>query len=268
MAAKVDLYNSSYGNYELAVYREVRTETYGKDFGQTSWVTTEESCEIPRLLELSRGSYVLEVGSGSGGYALHLAETVGCRVLGVDVNKEGIRNARELARSRNLTDKASFEESDASQRFSFGDETFDAAFSNDVFCHIPGRPHVLRELFRVLKPGGRMIFSDALVVGGPISNEEVATRTSIGYYELFPQGENKKLIEQAGFQLLQSVDTTENAARIAKRRYDARARRTVALLAVEGEANFAGVQRFLSCVHTLTSERRLLRFLYLARKSG
>jgi hypothetical protein len=74
------------------------------------------------------------------------------------------------------------------------------------------------------------------------------------------------LIQQAGLQLLQSVDTTENAAGIAKRRYDARARRTVALLAVEGEANFTGLQRFLLCVHTLTSERRLLRFLYLARK--
>jgi ubiquinone/menaquinone biosynthesis C-methylase UbiE len=266
MAAKVDLYNSSYGNYELPVYREIRTETYGKDFGQTSWVTTEESAEIPLLLELGPNSRVLEIGSGSGGYALHLAEGIGCRIVGVDVNKEGIRNARELTRSRNLTDKAIFELSDPSQRFSFDDETFDAAFSNDVFCHIPGRPRLLRELFRVLKPSGRLIFSDALVVGGPISSEEVATRTSIGFYELFPQGENEKLIQQAGLQLLQSVDTTENAAGIAKRRYDARARRTVALLAVEGEANFTGLQRFLLCVHTLTSERRLLRFLYLARK--
>ena len=38
MAAKVDLYNASYSNYELAVYRDVRIETYGEDFGQTSWV--------------------------------------------------------------------------------------------------------------------------------------------------------------------------------------------------------------------------------------
>lgn len=103
MAAKVDFYNASYGNYELAVYREVRIETYGKDLGQTSWVTTEESDEIPRLLELTPSSYVLEIGCGSGGYALHLAETVGCRVLGVDVNKEGIRNASALGRARDLT---------------------------------------------------------------------------------------------------------------------------------------------------------------------
>src|SRR6266550_5345070 len=45
----VDLYNTAYGNYERDLYREVRLETYGEDFGQTSWVTTEESHEIPRL---------------------------------------------------------------------------------------------------------------------------------------------------------------------------------------------------------------------------
>jgi hypothetical protein len=38
------------------------------------------------------------------------------------------------------------------------------------------------------------------------------------------------------------------------------------LVASEGEANFAGVQRFLECVHTLTAEKRLLRFLYTAIK--
>src|SRR5215467_6828293 len=80
MAAKVDLYDSAYGNYELDVYRQVRIETYGEDLGQTSWVTTEESNEIPQLLELTPESRVLEIGCGLGRYALRLAETIGCRI--------------------------------------------------------------------------------------------------------------------------------------------------------------------------------------------
>jgi tRNA A58 N-methylase Trm61 len=67
MSRKVDLYDSAYENYESATYREVRIETYGEDFGQTSWVTTEESSEIPQLLGLISDSFVLEVGCGSGG---------------------------------------------------------------------------------------------------------------------------------------------------------------------------------------------------------
>ena len=50
MSQKVDLYDTAYGNYESKKYRQVRIETYGEDFGQTSWVTTEESKEIPLLL--------------------------------------------------------------------------------------------------------------------------------------------------------------------------------------------------------------------------
>src|ERR1041385_2736674 len=81
MQPKVDLYNSAYGNYEAEVYRQIRVETYGNDLGQTSWVTAEESAEIPKMLELNRDSYVLEIGCGSGRYALHLASEIGCKVI-------------------------------------------------------------------------------------------------------------------------------------------------------------------------------------------
>jgi hypothetical protein len=51
--ANVDLYNTSYGHYALEVYGEIRQDTYGEDYGQTSWVTTAESDEIPKLISLA-----------------------------------------------------------------------------------------------------------------------------------------------------------------------------------------------------------------------
>jgi SAM-dependent methyltransferase len=268
MSQKVDLYDSAYGNYEADGYRLVRIETYGEDFGQTSWVTTEESNEIPLLLGLGRDSSVLEVGCGSGGYALFLAETIGCRLVGVDINAAGVRNANHLALARGLAERARFEQCDVSKRLPFDDKTFDAVFANDVMCHVPGRPEVLREFFRVLKPGGRMLFSDALVVGGLVSNEDIATRSSIGYYVYSPPGENERLLALAGFAQIRVTDTTDSAARIAQRWHDAREKRKAELVAAEGDANFEGLQRFLSCVQRLTSARRLLRYLYLATREA
>jgi SAM-dependent methyltransferase len=263
-----DLYNNAYGNYASDPYRQVRIETYGEDFGQTSWVTTEESLEIPRLLDLSAGSFVLEVGCGSGGYALHLAERVVCQIVGVDVNEPGVRSAKELAQTKGLGSRARFEQCDVSKNLPFDDEAFDAVFSNDVLCHVAGRLALLAEIFRVLKPSGRMLFSDALVIGGMISAEEIAIRSSIGFYFYSPPGENERLLEEAGFSQVGTTDTTESAARISKKWHDAREKRKEELVTAEGSANFEGLQRFLSCVHTLTSERRLLRYLYFARKGS
>jgi SAM-dependent methyltransferase len=264
--AKVDLYNSAYGNYESDPYRFVRVETYGQDLGQTSWVTTAESLEIPRVLDLRRDSSVLEIGCGSGGYAVNVAGKVVCRVVGLDINEAGIRNARQLAQAKGLESRVNFEQCDVSKGLPFEEGTFDAVFSNDVLCHVPGRAGVLREMFRVLKPRGRMLFSDALVVGGMLSNEEIAMRSSIGFYSYSPPGENERLMERAGFRRIRTTDTTENAAQIARRWHDAREKRRDELGAAEGSANFEGLQRFLSCVHVLTSERRLLRYLYFASK--
>jgi SAM-dependent methyltransferase len=266
MADKVDLYNTSYGNYATEVYSAVRKETYGEDFGQTSWATAKEFREIFRRLELKSASSVLEIGCGSGGCALFLAETLGCRVTGLDLNEDGIRAATELAAAKGLGSLAKFEHRDVSHALAFPDNTFDAAYSNDAMCHIAGRLAVLKELRRVLKPGGRIFYSDALVISGMVSGEELAARSSIGFYLFVPSGENEKLIEAAGFRLLRADDATEEAATISKRWHDARIKHRTALIEVEGETNFLGLQRFLWCVYTLTKERRLSRFLYLAEK--
>jgi SAM-dependent methyltransferase len=266
MPGTVDLYNNAYAHYGEDVYREVRVETYGEDLGQTGWTTPEESREIPRTLALTSASEVLEIGCGSGRYALQIASTLNCRIVGVDVNEPGIHNANHLAAQQDLAARARFQVADCAKPLPFADSSFDAAFSNDVLCHIPGRLALLREILRVLKPGARFLFSDALIIGGVITHQEIAARSSIGYYLFSPPSENERLLAQAGFHILNVVDTTAAAATISQHWRDARQTRAEALTTIEGPANFAGLQQFLSTVQTLTAERRLLRLLYLAQK--
>jgi hypothetical protein len=101
-----------------------------------------------------------------------------------------------------------------------------------------------------------------------VSHEELATRSSIGYYLFVPPGTNERMLQEAGFAVTAVEDVTANAADVASRWHDARARHRDALVSREGESNFEGLQRFLRCVHTLSEEHRLSRYAYLAEKPG
>jgi hypothetical protein len=111
-----------------------------------------------------------------------------------------------------------------------------------------------------------MLFTDAMIVTGLVTQEELAVRSSIGWYVFAAPGENERLIGRAGFTLLSSEDVTAAGEVIAERWHEAREQHRDELTAREGEANFAGLQRFLACVHRLSAERRLSRYCYLAEK--
>ena len=266
MTDAVDLYNNAYANFASDAEAAVRRETYGEDLGQTSWMTVQEWVGIADQLGVRAKSELLEVGSGSGGPAVYLAFTRGCRVTGVDINEHGVRNGRELAEARGIADRADFLVWDANQPLPFPDRRFDAVVANDAICHIRERLPLLHEWYRILRPGGRALFTDAMVVTGLVSQEELATRSSIGFYLFVPLGENERLLQAAGFAVLGVQDLTTSAAEVSSRRHDARARHREALVASEGEANFEGLQRFLKCVRELSVERRLSRYAYLAEK--
>lgn len=265
---KVNLYDHVYGDFDSTAEGAVRRETYGEDLGQSSWLTATEWLGFADQLGIGEGSDVLEVGSGSGGPAVYLAAKRACRVTGVDVNEHGVRNAIALAEARGLADRTHFQAVDASQPLPFGDARFDAVVSNDAMCHLRNRVSVLRDWHRVLRPGGRALFTDAMVLTGIVSHEELATRSSVGYYLFVPPGANERMLQEAGFTVRAAQDVTTNAAEVASRWHDARERNRVALVVREGEANFDGLQRFLQCVRTLSVERRLSRYAYLAEKSA
>jgi SAM-dependent methyltransferase len=266
MPDTVDLYNNVYGDFTSAAEAAVRQAAFGEDIGQSSWITAQDWLEYAERVNVREGSRVLEVGSGSGGPAVFLAERRRCHVTGVDLNEHGVQNGHRLAAARGVSDRVSFQRVNASQALPFDDESFDAILSNDAMCHIANRLDVLRDWHRLLRPGGRMLFTDAMVVTGLLSQEEVATRTSIGFYLIVPPGENERLIERAGFTLSAAEDATAPAELIAARWHAAREQHRVELVAREGDANFEGLQRFLACVHRVSADRRLSRLCYIAAK--
>jgi cyclopropane fatty-acyl-phospholipid synthase-like methyltransferase len=259
----VPLYASAYAGF--TVREQVRRATYGDDLGQSGWLTADELEHFSEWLGLGAESRLLDVGCGSGGPALRLAETKGTSVVGIDLLEEGITTATRLAQERGLDDRARFTRVDAGGRLPFDDQSFDAVISIDVMCHLPKRADIFREWHRVTAPGARVLFTDPTIVTGLVTDAEIAARSAVGIYVFSAQSVNEKLLAQAGFDLIHREDLTENMASMAGRWHDAREQFRDDLVTDEGEATFEGVQRFLSACHLLARERRLSRYAYLAR---
>jgi SAM-dependent methyltransferase len=157
---------------------------------------------------------------------------------------------------------------DASEPLPFEDGTFDALICIDAINHLPVRAGILGDWARVLRPGGRLLFTDPVVITGILDSEELSIRTSIGYFLFVPPGENDRLLADAGLTVVDVEDTTDHLAQIARRRHDARAARAKALTEIEGDAAFEGLQRFFDLVATLARDHRLSRFVYTAERQS
>ena len=73
---------------------------------------------------------------------------------------------------------------------------------------------------------------------GAITSEEIAIRSSIGYFLFLPPGENERLLSAAGLSVIATEDTTDSLAEVARRRGAARAERADELRRLEGEEVF------------------------------
>jgi SAM-dependent methyltransferase len=133
-------------------------------YGQRFWVEAPHPlitrARLRAVLQPRPGERVLEVGPGTGYYTLEVAEwvTPGGRVDIFDVQQEMLDHTMRRAGQRGLGNIVPTR-GDA-QRLAYPDATFEAAYLVTVLGEIPDQPAALRELARVLKPGGRLVVGE------------------------------------------------------------------------------------------------------------
>jgi SAM-dependent methyltransferase len=260
----LDHYGASYRHFSAELYAQIRQEAFGTDLGQQSWLTLDELERFAAQLALEPRERLLDVGCGAGGPALHLARSKSWEVVGVDIEEDGVAAATRAAKESGLSARATFVLADATLDLPFAPGSFHGVLSIDAVNHLPDRSRVLSGWARLLKPGGRLLFTDPAVVSGPVSSQEIAARSAVGYYLFVPEVEDQRALEQAGLTVLAVEDATAQLASIAERRRDARAKRADALRGIEGDHDFEAGQRFLDTAALLARERRLRRLVYLA----
>jgi len=259
-------YNANYGNFQTDLYAQIRHEAFGEDIGQNSWLTSDEQDRFLEWLDLFPGKRLLDVACGAGGPALRIAAVTGCSVVGIDVHEQAVTTARSIAAQRGLAERAEFQVTDATGPLPFHDASFDAITCIDAINHFSDRPRVIAEWARLLKVGGRLLFTDPITVTGALTNAEIAVRSSAGFYLLVPHGYDERVIAQCGLQLLVCEDVTANMAKVAEARRAARASRSAVLREIEGDQAYDGQQEFLTVAACVAREGRLARFVYVSNK--
>jgi ubiquinone/menaquinone biosynthesis C-methylase UbiE len=163
--------------------------------------------------KINESTHVLDLCCGLGGPARYLAYHYGCRVTGVDMNTDRLAGAVRLTERTKLQDRVLFHHANALQT-GLADETFDVIVSQEAFCHIPNKKTLITECVRLLKPGGRIVYTDILARSSMTNEIRSRLETEMVFSELSTLEQYCHLLEEKGCQVIEVEDLSDNWAQI------------------------------------------------------
>ncbi len=153
---------------------------------------------------------VLDLGSGPGGTARHLAATYGCHVTGLDLTPSFVALAEELSRIVGLEDATDYQCGDALD-MPFGEAEFDCVWLEHVQMNIADKDALLAEIHRVLKPGGALALHEILrgTGGDALYPTPWAERAQDSH--LVTSGDLQQIARGTGFEITDWRDVSQAA---------------------------------------------------------
>jgi len=168
------------------------------------------------ILDLEKGSKVLDAGCGAGYVAIHLAEE-GYRVHGIDVVDHHIVKARRNIKAQGLEGKITITKGDYHHLDAFADDSFDGAYTMETLVHATDPEAAAAEFFRVIRPGGSIAMHEYEHLDFSTQPEEVGNswtainkHASMPAYNRFLQGVLKGILEEVGFEDVEVKDLSHN----------------------------------------------------------
>ncbi len=235
--ARLARFAREYENSQQQVFLDIERAVCGCDYGGTSWTTREEAERVARILGLGPGIRFLEVGAGSGWPGLYLGRVTGCDVALADIPLQGLSIAARRAGAEPLAGACWVIAADGAA-LPLQSAAFDAISHSDVLCCLLAKDAVLRECRRVIRPGGRMVFTVIAIAQGLSAGDyrrAVAAAPAFGETSAaYPT-----LLQLAGWKIVQHEDLTPGYRRAARHMLRASGAHADALIKILGDAEFS-----------------------------
>lgn len=167
------------------------------------------TAELASAAGVEPSARVLDIGCGIGGPARSLAATFGCNVTGVDLSPSFIDAANYLTMRSRLSRRVTFQVGNG-LHLPFDDAAFDVVFLQHVAMNIQDRGALYGEVYRALRPGGRIATSDLVLRQGDVAYPVPWARDASTNF-LLTERDTRTKLEQAGFTPLLWRDDTDIA---------------------------------------------------------
>ena len=220
----IDYYNSTENAYKdswdlnnsLAIHYGYWDEQV-KNFPQSLLRMNEVMMEVAQVKSTD---HVLDAGCGIGGSSIFLAERLGCRVTGISLSEKQINKARESASKKAVGDKTNFQIMNYSAT-GFPDESFDVVWGCESICYADSKELFIKEAYRLLKSGGKLVIADGFVSDFKNNDESVIRQWLDGWQVNYLEspGRFQQFMRTSGFQHISYRDISKYTAHSSKRLY-------------------------------------------------
>jgi len=164
---------------------------------------------VAELALVASGQRILDVGCGIAAPALRIAARSGCEVTAINISREQVRQGRRLIERCGMAQRVRIAHGDA-RALGFSDESFDAIIcleaAGDICVAENDKRRLVREFHRLLRPGGRIGFSDLALTEPPSAEEERALRALLYHRGAELVTDWPSLFESQGFTITERRD--------------------------------------------------------------